>query len=135
MGVNEHIRKYGEWPMSRAQREYIMLLSNYESTGLEDKMDIDNFLKILYVKRIEDLTKKEASALIRKLLERPVKYTFICGMEKWIQKEDYNKYTIFGEMDACVHDCPDPKINSDVNNCLAFIKWHDVAQDQDVEEM
>lgn len=121
--------KYGEWKISKAQRDYIALLSGYTSTEKEDKKDISDFLGSLRVDSIEELTKKEAHALIIKLLERSVEYTFLCGLTKWVHKQDYNKYTLFGEMEACMHDCPDLKINSDVNNCPAFIKWHDAAQD------
>lgn len=121
-------REHGIWGLSEAQRDYINILSRYPSTEKEDKEDIINFLKFLGIDWIEQLTKKEAHALITKLLERPVEHTFVCGLTKKVHKQEENEYTLFGEMEACMHHCPDPEINSDINNCPAFIKWHDAAE-------
>lgn len=119
------------WCLSESQRDYIKLLSRYPDIEKEDEEDINKFLVSMEVDQVEKLTKKEASVLITKLLERFVEYEFLCGLTKKVDKRDYNKYVLLGEMEACMHDCPDPAISSDVNNCPAFIKWHDVAQDKE----
>jgi hypothetical protein len=68
-----------------------------------------------YKKRIEYLFKQETSGLIDILLERPVKYVFLCGKEKFINKKDYNRYDMLGELEATLHEC-----ETDVNDCP---KW------------
>jgi hypothetical protein len=90
-------------------------LSGYPDTKDNDADDIQCYLLQLNKERIEELSKQEASGLIETLLERPVKYVFLCGREQFITKKDYNRYDMLGELEACLHEC-----ETDVNACP---KW------------
>ena len=85
------------------QIEYIKILSNYPDTKDKDEEDIRLFLSQNKKGKIEELTKTEASELIETLLERPVKYVFLCGKEQFIEKKDYNRYYLLGQLEACLH--------------------------------
>lgn len=104
------------------QTEYIEILSSYPNTKDKDAEDIQSFLSQYKKEKIEELTKKEASALIGILLKRSVKYVFLCGKEKQINKSDYNRYNMFGRLEACLHEC-----DTDVNNCQS---WKDEMSKQ-----
>ncbi|OGH05875.1 MAG: hypothetical protein A2W22_04595 [Candidatus Levybacteria bacterium RBG_16_35_11] len=100
---------------TQRQIEYIKILSNYPDTKDKDAEDIRCFLSQQKKGKIEELTKTEASELIETLLVRPVKYVFLCGKEKFIDKKDYNRYYMLGKLEACLHEC-----ETDVNACP---KW------------
>ena len=97
---------------SQKQIDYIRILTSYPDTKDKDAEDVRNFLTQHKKERIEQLDKREASALINMLLRRSVKYTFPCGKEKTLSKSDYNSYNLFGELEACSHEC-----ETDVSNC------------------
>ena len=107
--------------ITEKQRDYIEILSSYESTKVEDETDIENFLDNLGKSDITDLSIREASDLIQLLLKRPTEYTFFCGLKAELDKSDVNKYNLFGEIDACLHECPDGKIAGDVNSCPTWM--------------
>ena len=106
--------EYGERATPK-QIDYIKILSNYPDTKDKDTEDIQCFLSQNKKEKLEELTKKEASGLIQTLLKRQVKYVFLCGKEQYITKQDYNRYNLFGELEACLHEC-----ETDVNDCP---KW------------
>ena len=99
------------------QIEYIKLLSNYCDTKDKDAEDIQYFLSQHKKEGTDELSKAEASELIETLLKRPVKYVFPCGKEQYINKKDYNRYDMLGELEACLHEC-----ETDVNTCP---EWED----------
>jgi len=116
---------FESWSEERAtakQIEYIKILSNYPDTRNNDADDIRCFLSQHSKERIEELSKKEASGLIETLLKRPVKYVFLCGKEQFINKKDYNRYDMLGELEACLHEC-----ETDVNACP---KWKEEMSNQ-----
>lgn len=100
---------------TQRQIDYIKILSNYPDTKDNDEEDIRLFLSHHGKGSIEELTKTEASELIEILLERPVKYVFLCGKEKFLDKKDCNRYNMLGKLEACLHEC-----ETDVNACP---KW------------
>ncbi len=97
------------------QIEYIKILSTYPDTKEKDSEDIQKFLSQYKREKIDEFSKKEASALIETLLKRPVKYVFLCGREEQINKSDYNRYNLFGDLEACLHEC-----ETDVNSCQSW---------------
>lgn len=103
--------------ITEPQKNYIDILSSYESTKIEDKRDIDNFLSGLGKDEISQLTIREASDLIQILLQRPTEYVFICGLEGVFDKQEVNSFNVIGELEACLHECPK---HIDPNNCP---KW------------
>lgn len=106
---------WNEKSSTQRQIDYIKILSNYPDTKDKDEEDIRFFLSQHKKARIEELTKTEASELIETLLERPVKYVFLCGKEQFLDKKDYNRYYLLGKLEACLHEC-----ETDVNACP---KW------------
>ena len=80
-------------------------------------MDIENFLRECGKKTISQLSKEEGSELIKTLLQRPAEYTFACGKSAILQKREVNCYHVLGDLEGCMHACPDEAVNSDVNNC------------------
>ena len=40
-----------------------------------------------------------------------------------ISKDENGCYYALGELEAYMHDCPDPKIKGDVCNCEVYIKY------------
>jgi hypothetical protein len=113
--VQYNLESWNEDSATQRQIDYIKILSNYPDTKDKDEEDIRLFLSQQKKGRIEELTKAEASELIETLLERPVKYVFFCGKETFINKKDFNRYDILGELEACLHEC-----QIDVNACP---KW------------
>ena len=103
--------------ITEKQKNYIKVLSSYVGTKKEDEKDIVNYLNKYQKKNISQLTKKEASELIQILLERPTEYTFICGKKGLFHKQEVNSYNVLGDIEGCLHSCPDKDINGDVNNC------------------
>ena len=99
------------------QKEYIEILSSYDNTKKEDEADIKNYLKKVGKTSISQLSKEEANELIKILLKRPTEYTFHCGKKAILHKQEVNCYTVMGDLEGCMHACPDEKINGDVNNC------------------
>ena len=112
-------KKKQEWvPIStlasKKQREYIELLSSYDSTKEQDKADIKDYLERVEKESVCHLLKKEANELIQILLQRPAEYTFACGKKGTLHKQDVNRYNVFGDFEGCLHACPD---GIDVNDC------------------
>jgi hypothetical protein len=115
--VQYTLESWNEKMATLRQIEYIRLLSGYPDTKNKDADDIRCFLLQHNKERIEELSKNEASELIEILLERPVKYVFLCGKEQFTDKKDYNRYDMLGELEACLHECV-----TDVND---YPKWRD----------
>jgi hypothetical protein len=113
--VQYTLKSWTEESATERQLEYIRLLSNYPDTKDKDEEDIRFFLSRQKKGKIEELIKTEASELIETLLERPVKYVFLCGKEQFLDKKDYNRYNLLGQLEACLHEC-----ETDVNACP---KW------------
>lgn len=90
------------------QLEYIGLLSSYFDSQDIDKKVIQRFLDFYRVERLADLTKHQASSLIDELQKnREVEYTFKCGKKRLIRKQEHNCFTKMGDLEACLHACPD----------------------------
>lgn len=115
--VQYTLRHWGEEVATLRQIEYIRLLSSYPDTKDKDADDVRCFLLQRSKERIEELSKIEANELIDTLLERPVKYVFLCEKEHFITKKDYNRYDMLGKLEACIHEC-----QTDVNDCP---KWNE----------
>jgi len=111
--------------ITEKQANYIDILSSYESTKVEDKQDISNFLGGLGKDDISQLSIREASDLIQLLLLRPTEYTFLCGKKAELHKQEVNSFNVLGEMEACLHGCPDENIQGDVNGCTEWKKRND----------
>ena len=110
--------------ITERQRDYIKILSNYEYSKKEDEADIANYLKDHNKKDVSQLSKREASELIQILLKRPTEYTFVCGKKAILPKQEVNSYNVLGELEGCLHSCPDEKIDGDVNSCPHFLEWY-----------
>jgi len=100
--------------ITEKQEDYIKILSSYEYSKREDKKDIENYLKEHGKKSISQLSKTEASELIKILLQRPTEYAFACGKKAILHKQEVNCYHVMGELEACLHACPD---GINVNDC------------------
>ena len=103
--------------ITQKQLDYIKILSSYPDTKLLDLQDIKLFLDRNSKPSLAHLTKREAHNLIEILLNRPCLYTFICGKTKTITKQERNCYSVLGDMEGCLHDCPD---GVDVNDCIHY---------------
>jgi len=110
--------------ITERQREYIEILSDYEYTRKEDEADIINYLKEHKKQNISQLTKEEASELIQILLKRPTEYTFVCGKKIILPKQEVNRYHVLGDVEGCMHSCPDKTIGGNVNDCPYFLEWY-----------
>ena len=102
------------------QKEYLTILSSYESTKAQDEEDIKNFLKKVNKSEVAQLSKTEASELIQILLKRPVEYKFPCGKKAILPKQEINGYNVLGPLEGCLHSCPD---DIDVNSCEYWEKY------------
>jgi len=109
--------------ITEKQENYIQILSGYEYSKREDEKDIDDYLKEHDKKSISQLSKTEASELIKTLLQRPTEYTFACGKKAILHKQEVNCYLVMGELEACLHACPD---GIDVNDCSYLDKLNNV---------
>lgn len=103
--------------ITEKQEDYIRILSSYPDTKEEDERDIEKYLKEHGKKSISQLSKKQASELIKILLQRPAEYFFACGKKVILHKREVNCYHVLGDLEGCIHACPDEAINGDVNNC------------------
>lgn len=112
-----------EDPITEAQIEYIEILTHDE----EDEQIIQRFLKRVN-KPLNELNRREAHNLIQRLLTRPAEYTFVCGLKAKVSKQDYNKFKLFGELEACLHACPKM---IDVHECKPYNKYHMEEMDYD----
>ncbi len=117
--------------ITERQYDYIKILSDYDSTRVEDLKDIQNFLQSRSKTDLKQLSKREASDLIQLLLERPVNYTLPCGRQVYLSKQDVNSFHFLGEIEACLHHCPDPIIKGNVNGCDAFKKYQEINWDDE----
>ena len=106
--------------MTRRQENYIKILSSYPYTKEEDEKDIEHYLKEHGKKRVSQLSKEEASELIKTLLQRPTEYTFACGKKAILHKQEVNRYHDLGDIEGCLHACPN---GINVNDC-SFWKKH-----------
>jgi hypothetical protein len=105
--------------ISERQKKYIKNLSSYEYSKREDEKDIADYLKEHGKKSVSQLSKKEASELIKILLERPTEYTFACGKKAILHKQEVNRYHLMGDSEACMHACPD---DIDIHDCSYWKK-------------
>ena len=80
---------------------------------------------------LSQLTKKEASELIKILLVRPSEYIFVCGKKAILHKKEINCYNVLGFMEACMHACPDEKIKGDIYNCFDFKKFYEAELEKE----
>jgi len=103
--------------ITERQKEYIESLSSYPSTENEDEKDIREYLNDIGKKSISELSLSEASELIQLLLKRPVEYEYPCGKREFLHKREVNCFNCLGDMEACLHCCPDEHVNGDVNGC------------------
>jgi len=71
---------------------------------------------------VSQLSKAEASELIKILLQRPTEYVFPCGKKGTFHKQEVNKYVVLGGSEGCLHACPD---GIDVNGCLYWKGYMD----------
>lgn len=105
--------------ITESQENYIKILSGYADTKEKDEMDIENYLKEHDKKYISQLSVREASDLIKILLQRPAEYTFACGKKAILHKQEVNRYHTMGYLEGCLHACPD---DIDVHDCLYLKK-------------
>jgi len=121
--------------ITESQYDYIKILSDYDSTREADAKDIEEFLSGVSKTDISNLSKKEASDLIQLLLKRTVHYTMICEKVVELEKKEVNSFHFLGEMDACMHHCPDPVIRGDINGCKEFLDYQKMDfEEEDPEE-
>jgi len=120
--------------ITERQHEYIKILSDYDSTREADAKDITDFLKNHSEGDISELSKKEASDLIQLLLERPVQYTLVCDRVVILDKQEVNSFHFLGEIEACLHNCPDPVIQGSVGSCSHFLKYQQAEYEEEPEE-
>ncbi len=113
-----------DWGVTERQEDYIKILSSYSSSKNEDEIDIGEYLNKVDKRSISELSLNEASELIQLLLKRPVEYEYPCGKKEFLQKQDVNRFNVLGDMEACLHSCPDEKINGDVNGCPYWKGFH-----------
>lgn len=83
--------------------------STDESTKEVDAKDIVDFLSRVSKTDVSKLSKKEVSDLIQLLLERVVQYEMVCGKTVELHKQDVNSFHFLGEIEACMHHCPEKK--------------------------
>lgn len=50
-------------------------------------------------------------------MDEMVKWTFLCGKTREISREEYNKFRAFGQLEACLHACPE---NKDPHDCKFY---------------
>ena len=93
--------------ITEKQENYIKILSSYEYSQKEDAKDIEDYLKEHGRKSISQLSKKEATELIKILLQRPTEYTFACGKKAILHKQEVNCFHVMGDLEGCMHACPD----------------------------
>jgi len=117
-------------PLTAKQGEYIKILSNYPSTKEADEGDIRGYLKKVKKADISQLSKIEASELIKILLRRPTEYTFPCGKKAVLPKKEVNSYNVLGWLEGCLHACPD---GTDVNSC-DYLAEHGADLQEDEKE-
>lgn len=106
--------------ITEKQEKYIKILSSYEYSKKEDETDIENYVREHSKKSISQLSRKEASELIKILLHRPTEYTFACGKKAILPKKEVNCYHALGDLEDCLHACPD---GIDVNDC-SYLRKH-----------
>lgn len=119
--------------ITERQRDYIKILSSYPSTKNEDEKDIQEHLNKLDKERISDLSSKEASELIQRLLKRQSEYEYPCGKKDLLDKQDINRFNVIGEIEACMHSCPDENICGDVNSCPYWKGYQNGREEAHVE--
>ena len=119
--------------ITEKQRNYIRILSSYPSTRKKDKENIQTFLKFKGKTSLKDLTTEEASKLIQILLSYPAEYSFRCGLKCILQKREINRYNVLGELEGCLHACPDKQIG-DVHDCPFWIQEMETMKTQDKKE-
>lgn len=108
--------------LTQKQEEYIKILSSYPDTRVEDEKDIQDFLRKHAKTTISQLTKQEASDLIKVLLQRLAEYIFACGKKVVLPKQEVNCYQVLGQFEGCLHACPD---DIDVHCCEYWKKHND----------
>jgi hypothetical protein len=124
---------FGPPGITDRQKEYIAILSDYESTKAQDEEDIQNFLKKANKTEVAQLSKTEASQLIQILLKRPAEYVFPCGKKATLSKQEINGFNVLGKLEGCLHACPDGPDGTDVNDCTYWQNYE--AEKAEEEEM
>ena len=99
------------------QKEYIKILSSYEYSKKDDEVDIAKYLKAKNKKEVSELSKAEASKLITIVLKRPTEYVFNCGRKAILNKREVNCFHVLGDLEGCLHACPNPQVAGNVNGC------------------
>ena len=99
-------RLWRDDPITKAQKEYIHILSSYPDTKDEDKKDIENFLKRVGKNSIDELTKGEAHDLINILLKRLVKYKASMWRRGLSSQTRPQQVLLFWVFEGCLHECP-----------------------------
>ena len=128
---NAKLDDYTIIPITTKQRDYIKILSSYPSTKDADEADIREYLGKVRKTGISELSKGEASDLIKILLQRPTEYTFPCGKKANLPKKEVNSYNVLGWLEGCLHSCPD---NINVNSCDYLAEHEDQLQQDEENE-
>ncbi len=109
-------------PITEKQAEYIeIMLTNRFANDMDQETEARH-LKQAGKKEVSELSISEASDLIGSLLYRDVEYEFVCGRTKTIPREEGHKYDLFGELEACIHQCPADKGPSTCEEYAAYAK-------------
>lgn len=80
---------------------------------------------------VSEFTISEASDLIKELLDRDVEYEFVCGRMKTIPRKEGYKYDQFGELEACMHQCPVDKSPSTCEEYAEYQKINEMLRSQE----
>lgn len=54
-----------------------------------------------------------------------IKHRLVCGKTVLLTQVEYNECEMWGEIEFCLHHCPDPETVGGVNGCTAFQKFMD----------
>jgi hypothetical protein len=104
-------------PLTGNQRKYIEVLFTNRFTDERDRATLKVHLQWMGGERIEDLDVREASALITDLIDREVKYEFVCGRTEPLERRRAHALNQSGDLEARMHHCP---AGVDPNHCEAF---------------
>jgi hypothetical protein len=82
---------------------------------------LDSFLRFCG-KSLDELSVKQGTELIKVLLDNTeISFMFPCGLKSWVNRDVAGRSYVMGELDSCLHDCPDKIIGGDVNNCPYWV--------------
>ncbi|MHA1882671.1 MAG: hypothetical protein ACTSUO_06460 [Candidatus Thorarchaeota archaeon] len=103
-------------------KKYIKDLVYGKESEVWDRNTFSSFLDEVKKQDISDLTKKEASILIEKLLMKKVDFEMICGRIIQVAKGEVGRLSLFGDLEACIHECP---IKVDIHDCKDFQEYNE----------